>query len=61
MLPLPFSNLPGAIALLFLSVGLLERDGLMILAGMACAAFALVISTVIFYFAFESFLLLLEK
>ena len=34
VLPLPFSNLPPAIAIIVLSVGQLERDGLMILVGL---------------------------
>jgi hypothetical protein len=54
MLPLPFSNLPPAIALLILSIGLLERDGLMIFIGIIFAAIALVIGVFIMQFAFES-------
>jgi hypothetical protein len=43
LLPLPFSNLPPAIAIIILSMGQLERDGLMIFIGMICsiAAFSI--------------------
>lgn len=37
-LPLPFSNLPPAIALFCLSFGLLERDGVLIFIGLIAAA-----------------------
>lgn len=40
-LPLPFSNVLPAIALVCLALGLVERDGLMTLLGMACGLFAL--------------------
>ncbi|MPY68777.1 MAG: exopolysaccharide biosynthesis protein [Alphaproteobacteria bacterium] len=53
MLPLPFSNLPPAIALLCLSLGLLERDGLLIVAGVLAALVSLAIGALISYAAFE--------
>jgi hypothetical protein len=61
MLPLPFSNLPPAIALLILSIGLLERDGAMIFIGIVVASIALVIGVFILQFAFESMYLFFEK
>ena len=61
MLPLPFSNLPPAVALLCLSLGLLERDGLMILIGIVAAAIALAIGVLITYLAIEGFVLFLGK
>lgn len=57
MLPLPFSNLPPAIALTCLALGLLERDGVIILVGAVVAAIALFIGVVIAYVAIESILL----
>ena len=47
LLPLPFSNFPPALALLFLSVGLMQRDGVLIFAGMVLALGALVIGAVV--------------
>ena len=61
ILPLPFSNLPPAIALLILSIGLLERDGLMIFTGIIVAAVALVIGVIILQIAFDSMVLFIEK
>lgn len=58
MLPLPFSNLPPAIALTCLSLGILERDGLMVGIGLVCAIIALSIGTVLASVAFKSLLLL---
>jgi hypothetical protein len=43
MLPLPFSNLPPAIALLTLSLGMMERDGLLLFVGLTVAVIALLI------------------
>lgn len=54
MLPLPFSNLPPAIAMFCLSIGLLERDGLMIAIGLLAGLLALVIGAVMVAVAFES-------
>jgi hypothetical protein len=59
MLPLPFSNMPPAIALIAMSVALLERDGLIMLFGMVLAAIALVIGVVIASVAFKATFLLL--
>ena len=53
MVPLPFSNLPPAIALLCLAFGLLERDGLMIAIGLVAAAIALTVGAVVAYIALE--------
>ncbi len=43
MLPLPFSNLPPALALLCLSIGLLERDGVLIAFGIIVTVVALAV------------------
>lgn len=59
MLPLPFSNLPPAIALTCLSLGLLERDGLMIGIGFMLAVIALGIGVVIVSVAIQSTMLVL--
>jgi len=59
VLPLPFSNLPPALAMLCLSLGLLERDGMLVAAGLALAAGALAIGVVIATVAVKASLLLL--
>ncbi len=46
-LPLPFSNLPPAVAMFCLSLGLLERDGLMIALGLLAALAALAVGVVV--------------
>lgn len=55
MLPLPFSNLPPAFAMFCLSIGLLERDGAMIVVGLLIALVALVVGAVMAAVAFEAF------
>lgn len=54
MLPLPFSNLPPAIAMFCLSIGLLERDGMMIAIGLLVGLLAFVVGAVMAVVAFES-------
>ena len=44
ILPIPFGNMPPALAICILSLGLLEADGLVVLAGLAVSAAALVIA-----------------
>ncbi len=61
IVPLPFSNLPPAVALICFSFGLLERDGLMILIGLATAAVALTIGVSITYVAVEAVTLFLGE
>ena len=61
MLPLPLSNLPPAIALLLLSLGLLERDGVVVVIGLFAAVIALTIGGFITYFGFESVQFVLQK
>lgn len=56
MLPLPLSNLPPAIALIGVSLGLLERDGLMILIGLVATAGALAIGAVMAILAVDTVL-----
>ena len=60
-LPLPFSNLPPALALLFLAVGLLERDGVMVLVGLVLAVIALAIGLAVAFIAVGAVLLFLPK
>jgi len=57
MLPLPFSNLPPAIALLCLSLGLLERDGLMVIFGLISTVIALIIGVILATVAVKSLML----
>jgi len=61
MMPLPFSNLLPAVALFILSIGQLERDGLMITAGLAAAVIALAMGVLIGYLAFGSVMFLLGR
>ena len=61
MLPLPFSNLPPALALICLSLGLLERDGMMIGFGLIVATAALVVGVVVAMIASEALLLLVKQ
>ena len=53
-IPLPFSNLPPAIAVLCLAFGMLERDGLLIFIGLIVASIALTIGFLLAYVAIES-------
>jgi len=61
MLPLPFSNLPPALALMSFSLGLLERDGVMTGIGLILATTALVIGGVMALMASEALLLLVKQ
>ena len=61
IIPLPFSNLPPAISLLCLALGLLERDGLMIFIGLIATAIALTIGVLITCVAVEGVTLFLGK
>lgn len=58
MLPFPFTNILPVIALIMLSLGLLESDGLMVLAGFCCAVLAILIGIVVAKLAFGSLFLL---
>ena len=46
MLPFPFSNSPPAIAIMILSIGQLERDGVMIVIGSVVAAISLALGVI---------------
>ncbi|MBF0290062.1 MAG: exopolysaccharide biosynthesis protein [SAR324 cluster bacterium] len=59
ILPFPFINFPPAIALIFLSLGLLERDGMLISIGIICGFIALTIGVMTVTFALKSLLLVL--
>lgn len=50
MLPIPLGNMLPALAILLIALGLLERDGLFVLAGLATAALGAVVLAV-FYWA----------
>ncbi len=60
MLPLPFSNLPPALALLCFSLGLLERDVLMIGIDLVVAATAAVTGGIVAMIASEALVLLVK-
>ena len=61
MLPLPFSNLLPALALITLSLGLIERDGLMIGIGLILAIIALVVGCFLALVASEAAELLVKR
>ncbi len=61
MIPLPFTNFCPALALLCLSLGILERDGLLILLGILIGATALTIGALIVSIAIESLMPVVEK
>lgn len=50
-LPLPFSNLPPAVALVALAVGLFEKDGMLIAVGFAVALLAIALGMVMLVLA----------
>ena len=52
-LPIPFGNVLPALALALLGVGLMFRDGLLMLAGLAVAALALVVMGLLGIATFE--------
>ncbi len=52
-IPFPLSNYPPAIAVLCLSLGLLERDGWMIMLGLVFSGLALFVGVTVFVFALE--------
>ena len=51
MIPLPLSNVPPAIAVVALSLALLERDGVVLLAGVSIGLVALLIGVVVTFAA----------
>lgn len=59
VLPLPFSNFPPTVALFLLSLGLLERDGLLVLIGLVSGLVALVIGVAITILAIKAAALVL--
>ncbi len=61
MLPLPFSNFPPALALICFSLGLLERDGMMVGFGLILAITALIVGGVVAMIASEALLLLVKQ
>lgn len=61
MIPLPFSNVPPAIAILILSIGLLERDGKLMLIGIITSLITIAIGVFISIFALESILMFIER
>lgn len=56
VIPLPFSNLPPFLALSCLSLGLLARDGLLILLGLLMSGIALTIGVVMARLALDTFI-----
>ena len=56
MLPLPFSNAPPALAIVSLSLGLMERDGLFISIGILLSLIALAIGGIMVTVALKTFI-----
>lgn len=61
MLPVPLGNMLPALAICLLALGLLEHDGLWVLAGLACAGVATTVVWGVFYAMIRSGLAVLEK
>lgn len=59
ILPFPLVNLLPALAVVLLSLGLLQRDGVMVLAGLACSALGILAGMIVLKMAFNSLSLLL--
>lgn len=53
LIPLPFTNFLPALAILSISLGLLERDGLLILVGSALSTFAFMLGGSIIYWSLQ--------
>lgn len=51
-IPFPFSNFPPSVAIICFALGLLERDGLMVVIGSVIGIIAFTIGLTIFYVAF---------
>lgn len=50
-MPFPFSNTIPGMGMLLMAIGLIERDGLLVIAGMIIGAIGIAIATVIMYYA----------
>lgn len=53
-MPLPFSNMPPSIALILISLGILERDGVLISFGILIASIALLIGYLLLLFVINA-------
>jgi hypothetical protein len=58
-MPLPFSNMPPSIALILISLGILERDGVLISIGIFISSIALFIGYFILLFVINSIKLMI--
>tara|TARA_R110001599_G_scaffold13109_4_gene60297 strand:- start:6529 stop:7155 length:627 start_codon:yes stop_codon:yes gene_type:complete len=54
LMPLPFSNMPPSIALILISLGILERDGILISIGICISSLAISIGYFILLFVINS-------
>jgi hypothetical protein len=54
MLPVPFGNTAPAVAVIVLAVGMIARDGVMVLAGLGCAFGALVLDTLLLVAGYQA-------
>ena len=53
-MPLPFSNMPPSIALILISLGVLERDGVLITLGIFISSLAIFIGYLILLFVINA-------
>jgi hypothetical protein len=60
-LPVPFGNMPPAIAISIFALAILERDGLWVLAGLCAAAISVAVVWGVLYALLQSALLLLGR
>ncbi len=60
-LPIPFGNMPPAVAICLFALGILERDGIWIIAGVAATVVAITIVWGVLLALFESGLYLLSR
>lgn len=61
VLPLPFSNFPPALAFLAISIGMMQRDGLLLFLGVLLAMVAIAIGGFMVVFAIDALELFLAK
>lgn len=59
-LPIPFGNQPPAVAMAFIAIGLVHRDGLYVAIGLAAAVFAVAIAAAVVFGGVAAVLLILR-
>lgn len=59
--PLPMTNFLPGVGILLISIGLITRDGLVMLAGISVGIIGILVTSTILYLGYEGFNLLLEE